>query len=262
MVRALLGQVDYLATLLPLSHHDFTARTNPADAQLLRRAAPEIAASTELDTPGPCGSERALQGVSLPARVGRQAGVDCRRSHPFPDLRGIARIAFRIRPRRGAVRDREEERGGRADGERPFLRAADRQRGRIPLAAVAGPYPSDRRGDEHFHHEGEEWIYVLTGRLTLSLAGSVYELDAGDAAHFDSQIPHRLIAREGTDVEVLLVASPLRAGAKAEQPRIREWSATPRTRALARPSNAPPRGRKRTTPPAGKPISATNTENQ
>ena len=141
----------------------------------------------------------------------------------------------------------------------------------VPLTGSGGAFhlqplrvriPCDRRGDEHFHHEGEEWIYVLTGRLTLSLAGSVYELDAGDAAHFDSQIPHRLIAREGTDVEVLLVASPLRAGAKAEQPRIREWSATPRTRALARPSNAPPRGRKRTTPPAGKPISATNTENQ
>ncbi len=130
----------------------------------------------------------------------------------------------------------------------------------VPLTGSGGAFhlqplrvriPGDRRGDEHFHHEGEEWIYVLTGKLALSLAGTVYELDAGDAVHFDSQIPHRLIAREGRDVEVLLVASPLRAGAKAEQPQIREWSATSRTRAAARPRNAPPRGRKRTILPSG-----------
>jgi transcriptional regulator with XRE-family HTH domain len=65
-----------------------------------------------------------------------------------------------------------------------------------------------RKGNEHFHHEGEEWIYLLSGCLRLSLAEKTYDLEAGDAAHFDSRLPHRLIARGSRDAEVLLVASP------------------------------------------------------
>jgi transcriptional regulator with XRE-family HTH domain len=65
-----------------------------------------------------------------------------------------------------------------------------------------------RKGKDHFHHDGEEWIYLLSGRLTLSLAGKTYDLDPGDAAHFDSRLTHRLIARGMQDAEVLLVASP------------------------------------------------------
>jgi len=67
----------------------------------------------------------------------------------------------------------------------------------------------DREGDEHYHHEGEEWIYVLSGKLTLSLAGERYDLDEGDAVHFDSRLPHRVIARGKVAPEILLVASPL-----------------------------------------------------
>jgi transcriptional regulator with XRE-family HTH domain len=69
--------------------------------------------------------------------------------------------------------------------------------------------PLSRRGEDHYHHDGEEWIYVLSGALTLSLGGKKYDLEAGDAAHFDSRLQHRLIARGDTDAEVLLVASPV-----------------------------------------------------
>jgi quercetin dioxygenase-like cupin family protein len=64
----------------------------------------------------------------------------------------------------------------------------------------------DREGNEHQHHDGEEWIYLVSGELTLSLNGKTYELETGDAAHFDARLPHRLIARGGTEPELLLVA--------------------------------------------------------
>ncbi|HEV2327177.1 MAG TPA: cupin domain-containing protein [Verrucomicrobiae bacterium] len=66
-----------------------------------------------------------------------------------------------------------------------------------------------RRGNEHFHHDGEEWVYVLSGRLTLSLSGRKHDLEPGDAAHFDSRLPHRLIARGPSDAELLVVAGPV-----------------------------------------------------
>jgi transcriptional regulator with XRE-family HTH domain len=67
----------------------------------------------------------------------------------------------------------------------------------------------DRTGDQHYSHEGEEWIYVVSGKITLSLAGQKYDLDAGDAVHFDSRLPHRVLARGTRAPEILLVASPL-----------------------------------------------------
>jgi quercetin dioxygenase-like cupin family protein len=77
-----------------------------------------------------------------------------------------------------------------------------------------------RRGSEHYHHEGEEWVYVLHGKLTLSLIGKTYDLEEGDAAHFDSRLPHRLIARGGHEAEVLVVAAPNWSGQK--NPNLRE----------------------------------------
>ena len=75
-----------------------------------------------------------------------------------------------------------------------------------PLRVKVSPL---RRGNEHYHHDGEEWIYVLSGRLTLSLSGKTHDLEPGDAAHFDSRLPHRLMARGDRDAEVLVVAAPV-----------------------------------------------------
>ena len=86
---------------------------------------------------------------------------------------------------------------------------------------------TSRRGRQHYHHEGEEWIYVLSGSLTLSLAGQTYDLSPGDAAHFDSRLPHRLIARGAHDAEVLLVACPLPGPGPSMHSTVRERRAIP-----------------------------------
>ena len=92
--------------------------------------------------------------------------------------------------------------------------------------------PVSRRGDEHYHHDGEEWIYVLSGALTLSLAGKTYDLKPGDAAHFDSRLPHRLIANGKKDAEVLLVASPVGNSSQMILPANSQHRAIPAIRLL------------------------------
>jgi transcriptional regulator with XRE-family HTH domain len=87
--------------------------------------------------------------------------------------------------------------------------------------------PVSRRGNEHSHHDGEEWIYVLSGALTLSLAGKTYDLKPGDAAHFDSRLPHRLIAKGNKDAEVLLVASPVTSSGQVMLPQVSQHRAIP-----------------------------------
>ncbi|MFE6099859.1 helix-turn-helix domain-containing protein [Streptomyces laurentii] len=39
-------------------------------------------------------------------------------------------------------------------------------------------------------HEGYEWLYVLSGRLRLVLGEHDVELGAGEAAEFDTRVPH------------------------------------------------------------------------
>lgn len=52
-------------------------------------------------------------------------------------------------------------------------------------------------------HTGYEWIYVLDGRLRLLLGEHDLVLAAGEAAEFDTRVPHWLGPADGNDVEFL-----------------------------------------------------------
>jgi len=54
-------------------------------------------------------------------------------------------------------------------------------------------------------HPGEEWLYVVEGKLGLTVGESRYVLDAGDSAHFDSLVPHRIVAETRHGAELLFV---------------------------------------------------------
>jgi len=54
-------------------------------------------------------------------------------------------------------------------------------------------------------HPGEEWLYVLHGRLLLTLDREEHRLEPGDAAHFDSMRPHRLASLDQPGVDLLFL---------------------------------------------------------
>ena len=60
-------------------------------------------------------------------------------------------------------------------------------------------------------HPGEEWLYVLDGRLLLTLDREQHLLNPGDSAHFDSMRPHRLVAEEEPGVDLLFVHTLLQS---------------------------------------------------
>ncbi|MCF3961681.1 helix-turn-helix domain-containing protein [Streptomyces fuscigenes] len=62
-------------------------------------------------------------------------------------------------------------------------------------------------------HAGEEWLYVLDGRLRLALGDGVHVLEPGDSAHFDSLVPHRIAAMDPTGAELLFVHTLLQSPA-------------------------------------------------
>jgi transcriptional regulator with XRE-family HTH domain len=50
--------------------------------------------------------------------------------------------------------------------------------------------PVQPEGAATHAHDGAECIYVLTGRLGLTIGRQEHELDEGDAVYFDSSVPH------------------------------------------------------------------------
>ncbi|UZX01743.1 helix-turn-helix transcriptional regulator [Arthrobacter sp. CDRTa11] len=52
-------------------------------------------------------------------------------------------------------------------------------------------------------HEGYEWLYVLNGKLRMVLGAQDLVLGAGEAAEFDTRIPHWFGRADGKAVEFL-----------------------------------------------------------
>jgi transcriptional regulator with XRE-family HTH domain len=54
-------------------------------------------------------------------------------------------------------------------------------------------------------HDGFEWLYVLSGRMRLILSDQDLVLDVGEAAEFDTQVPHWFGSTGTGPVEVLSI---------------------------------------------------------
>jgi quercetin dioxygenase-like cupin family protein len=74
------------------------------------------------------------------------------------------------------------------------------------LEAVKIQIEADRTPPPWARHSGEEWVYVVSGVLSLEYDAETHLLPPGHVGHFDAERPHRLGAVEGT-AEVLLVAA-------------------------------------------------------
>ncbi|TDC81248.1 XRE family transcriptional regulator [Actinomadura sp. 7K507] len=67
--------------------------------------------------------------------------------------------------------------------------------------------PERRWTPEPQTHEGYDWLYVLNGRLRLFLAGRELILEPGEAAEFDTRLPH-WFSGAGGPVELLSLFGP------------------------------------------------------
>ncbi|MET8400894.1 XRE family transcriptional regulator [Streptomyces sp900116325] len=65
-------------------------------------------------------------------------------------------------------------------------------------------------------HEGFEWVYVLAGRLRLLLGDKTVILKPGEAAEFDTHVPHWLGPDDDRTVELLILF-----GAQGERAHLR-----------------------------------------
>lgn len=58
---------------------------------------------------------------------------------------------------------------------------------------------------EPMPHEGEEFLIVLSGRVTLEYNGEMFDMKQGDAAYFDAEVNHRVFNPGVNEAAVLCV---------------------------------------------------------
>ncbi|MBT8370615.1 MAG: cupin domain-containing protein, partial [Deltaproteobacteria bacterium] len=56
-----------------------------------------------------------------------------------------------------------------------------------------------------YHHEGEEFVYVLSGKIEVSVGEHINTLEKGDSLHFNSGIRHTLKSVSDETAELLVV---------------------------------------------------------
>jgi transcriptional regulator with XRE-family HTH domain len=102
---------------------------------------------------------------------------------------------------------------------RPVRRASRRRTVRqgatyLPLSAAPGGLRAYKvvldpgageDGEEQGTHEGYEWVYVMSGRLRLRLGPDDFQITEGEAAEFDTRLPHRLSNPTTRPAELLAI---------------------------------------------------------
>ncbi|GHV94425.1 DNA-binding protein [Spirochaetia bacterium] len=162
----------------------------------------------------------------------------------IPDLAPLIKIARALGVRLGTLLDDHEElgpvitRAGEASASVRFVTGLPPARRGLPEAgrglpdSAAAPQPQDHQGlsfkalaadknSRHMEpfvvdiepgavqdkstHEGEEFIYVLSGSLSLEYGTVSHILKAGDSVYYDSIVPHRVLSADAQPVRIVAV---------------------------------------------------------
>ena len=74
-----------------------------------------------------------------------------------------------------------------------------------PIHTFKMTYPGRTSLSPQRVHDGYDWLYVLSGNLRLLLGDRDLLLRAGEAAEFDTRVPHSMGSADGIPVEVLSI---------------------------------------------------------
>jgi quercetin dioxygenase-like cupin family protein/DNA-binding XRE family transcriptional regulator len=141
----------------------------------------------------------------------------------IPDLAPLVKIARTLGVRLGTILDEDRELGpvltkkGEVRENLRFHSGKEAERTDALRYSVLAPGKAGRHMEPFLidvpanaqtlrsSHEGEEFFYVLEGKIRLEYGTLVYELAEGDSIYYDSMVPHRAVALEGRDAKVLAV---------------------------------------------------------
>jgi quercetin dioxygenase-like cupin family protein len=69
-------------------------------------------------------------------------------------------------------------------------------------------FPKSISKEVSFAHEGEEFVFVLSGRVEFEAGNRTWRLQAGDSLYMDSSIPHRGRSIGGEAKALVIIFQP------------------------------------------------------
>ncbi len=169
----------------------------------------------ELDALGPrLRAARRLRGLTLD-ELGERAGVSPSTISRLESGKRQANLELLL-PLSRHLGVRIDDLLSPVDADPRVRRPSIRRHGHViaPLTAETAPmqtykitYPPVERAPAPRVHDGYEWLYVLSGRLLLVLDETRTELEPGEAAEFDTRVPHSMSALGGAPAEVISIFS-------------------------------------------------------
>ncbi len=90
-----------------------------------------------------------------------------------------------------------------------YYRLASDFEGRLLDPMIVNLLPEERKEIWPLSHKGEEFVYVLEGRLTVFIEKEKYELFPGDSIHIKSNVPHNWTNYTNNIVTLLSVNTPV-----------------------------------------------------
>ncbi|MEQ5839113.1 XRE family transcriptional regulator [Paraburkholderia acidicola] len=76
------------------------------------------------------------------------------------------------------------------------------------LEVILVRMPVGETSSEVTTRAGEEFLYVMSGQISLTLEHTTFVLEAGDTAHFESTVPHAWSNTAGEEAVLVWVGTP------------------------------------------------------
>lgn len=146
-------------------------------------------------------NSRKVPPIGTLARIAGALGVDIAYFFRTRQSTDEARVSIvHVKDRQPVVR------GGTAFGYDYVSLAHDRRDKRMEPFLFSFPRSIDR--NVQFEHEGEEFLFIVHGKVEFKINGEKYILSEGDSLYFDASLPHRGRAIGGQAKAIVVTYAP------------------------------------------------------
>lgn len=76
------------------------------------------------------------------------------------------------------------------------------------LSVIEECVPPNGAEQRHFHHQSQQFFYVLAGVACIEIAGDINELHAGQGIHVPAKVKHQLMNRSAETLKFLVISQP------------------------------------------------------
>ena len=132
-------------------------------------------------------------------RIARALGV--RLGTFLDEQEQVGPVVVRAGAREAVVRFSGRERPARSDLD--FFSLAANKSGRHMEPFLIDIHPASAVEARPSTHEGEEFVYVLTGEVEIQYGKDTYRLKPGDSIYYDSIVPHHVHSAGNAEARVL-----------------------------------------------------------